>query len=278
MADAVQDGMDFAALEKSGWSEPDTAADYARVFAKATDMAVPVLVGAVAAGPGMRVLDLCCGQGNVTEGVLRTGAEATGLDFSPAMLEMARQRCPAARLVEGDAGDLPFEDGAFDAITWGFGLLHVPDPPRALSEARRVLKTGGPLAYSIWLGDGSPSALSYLFEAIGAAGDPDVTLPPGPGLHDYAMPEIAEPALARAGFSKPSYTRVDSYWDVDRADAVFDMFRDGTVRGAAMLRAQGPDHARAIRETLTATVLERHGAEGPWRLPIPAVVVRSKAI
>ena len=269
--------LDFATLEKTGWSDRNTAEQYADNFAEASDYAVPVLVEAVGAKPGLRVLDLCSGQGNVTEGLLQTGATATGLDFSPAMLGLARQRCPGATFIEGDAGDLPFGDDTFDAITCGFGLLHVPDPDSALAEARRVLKTGGVLAYSIWLGDGAPSALRYLFEAVAEAGDPSITLPPGPGLHDYATPQIAEPALQKAGFSAPTYTRVESVWNVDKADAAFDKFKAGTVRGAAMLRPQSPEHSKAIREALVRKVHANHGPTGPWTLPIPAVVLRAEA-
>jgi SAM-dependent methyltransferase len=50
----------------------------------------------------------------------------------------------------GDAHALPFDDGSFDAVTFGFCLHHIPDPERALAEARRVLRRGGRLAFSVW--------------------------------------------------------------------------------------------------------------------------------
>lgn len=278
MAGKSEKHQEFAALERSGWAEPDTAAVYATVFAKASDYAVPVLADAARAGPGRRVLDICCGQGNVLEGLAIRGTDATGLDFSPVMLAMAQKRCPGVPLIEGDAGNLPFEAGAFDAVTCGFGMPHVPDPPRVLAEARRVLRQGGVLAYSVWLGDGSASALSYVFDAIAAHGDPEISLPTGPGAHDYAIPEIAEPALAAAGFSGPSYHRVDSVWQVERADMPYDIFEQGTVRGAAMLRPQGPEYAGAIRDAITRAVHTNHGSTGPWTLPIPSVVVRVEAV
>ncbi len=94
MTSNVHAGPDFAALEKSGWAEVDTASEYAQVFARASDFAVPILVAACGAAAGVRALDICCGQGNVTQGLARAGAAVTGLDFSPAMLAMATQRCP----------------------------------------------------------------------------------------------------------------------------------------------------------------------------------------
>jgi ubiquinone/menaquinone biosynthesis C-methylase UbiE len=133
----------FAALEKREWAKTDVAQSYAKVFARAADMVVPSMVEAVGAGPDVIALDLCCGQGNVAAGLIKAGAKVTGLDFSPAMLEMARVAVPEALFVEGDAMALSFEDQSFDAVTIGFGMPHVPDPPKVVAEARRVLRPGG---------------------------------------------------------------------------------------------------------------------------------------
>lgn len=65
---------------------------------------------------GAQVLDSCCGHGIVTGGLLAAGAQVTALDFSPAMLEMARKRAPGAVFVQGDAMALPFADAAFETI------------------------------------------------------------------------------------------------------------------------------------------------------------------
>src|SRR5207302_2811788 len=66
-----------------------------------------------------------------------------GLDFSPEMLAIARQHHPALDFVEGDAQNLPFEDGSFDAVTIAFGLRNLADPLRGLREMLRILKPGG---------------------------------------------------------------------------------------------------------------------------------------
>jgi ubiquinone/menaquinone biosynthesis C-methylase UbiE len=120
----------LAALEKREWADAGVAQSYARVFAKAADMVVPHLVHAVQARPGIEALDLCCGHGNVTSGLVLAGAQTTGLDFSLAMLGMARAAAPEAQFVEGDAMALVFDDASFDAVTIGFGMPHVPDPPK----------------------------------------------------------------------------------------------------------------------------------------------------
>ena len=121
----MTDTTGFAALERREWSDPNVARAYAQAFAKASDMVVPALVAAVRAGSGTRALDLCCGHGNVSAGLVGAGAEVTGVDFSPAMLEMARIAVPGARFVEGDAMALEFEDGTFDAVLSNGVLLHL---------------------------------------------------------------------------------------------------------------------------------------------------------
>jgi demethylmenaquinone methyltransferase / 2-methoxy-6-polyprenyl-1,4-benzoquinol methylase len=93
--------------------------------------------------PGDRVLDACCGTGDLALAAQKAGGTVTGLDFSPRMLERARRKGPSVTWVEGDLLALPFEDGSFEAATVGFGVRNVVDLPRALAELRRVLVAGG---------------------------------------------------------------------------------------------------------------------------------------
>ncbi|KKL63415.1 hypothetical protein LCGC14_2175340 [marine sediment metagenome] len=267
----------FAALEKREWAKAGLAQSYARVFAKAADMVAPYLAGAVKAGADTDALDLCCGHGNVAAALVGAGARVTGLDFSPAMLDMARAAAPTARFIEGDAMDLPFADASFDAVTIGFGMPHVPEPPRVLAQARRVLRSGGRLAYSVWCGPGVDSALGYVFDAIACHGAADIALPPGPGAHDYADPAIAFPALKAVGFSRCRQSVVASEWQVDDPGAPYDFFRDGTARGGALLRPQPAEHAAAIRSAVVEKVLANHGPGPGWRVPIPAVITTAIA-
>ncbi|HET8527674.1 MAG TPA: class I SAM-dependent methyltransferase [Gaiellaceae bacterium] len=95
--------------------------------------------------PGDRVLDACCGTGDLAAGARLRGAHATGLDFSGPMLERARRKDAQVEWVQGDALALPFEDGSFDAATVGFGIRNVADLERGLHELRRVLRPGGRL-------------------------------------------------------------------------------------------------------------------------------------
>jgi demethylmenaquinone methyltransferase/2-methoxy-6-polyprenyl-1,4-benzoquinol methylase len=96
--------------------------------------------------PGDRVLDACCGTGDLAVACAKRGAVVTGLDFSPAMLERARRKLHSATWVEGDLLALPFEAGSFDAATVGFGVRNVADLRLGLVELRRVLVPDGRVA------------------------------------------------------------------------------------------------------------------------------------
>ena len=96
--------------------------------------------------PGDRVLDACCGTGDLAVAAEREGGVVTGLDFSPGMLERARRKSDTVTWVEGDLLALPFDDDSFDSATVGFGVRNVADLEAALAELRRVLRPGGRLA------------------------------------------------------------------------------------------------------------------------------------
>jgi SAM-dependent methyltransferase len=109
--------------------------------------------------PGMDVLDVACGTGNATIPAAQTGARVTGLDFAPALLEIARERAADQMVeidfVEGDAQELPFEDASFDRVLSTFGHMFAPDHARAAAEMRRVLRPEGAIAIATWVPDGS---------------------------------------------------------------------------------------------------------------------------
>jgi len=93
--------------------------------------------------PGDRVLDSCCGTGDLALASLQAGGRVTGLDFSERMLERARRKSGEIEWVQGDALALPFENDSFDAATVGFGVRNLEDLDRGLAELARVLRPGG---------------------------------------------------------------------------------------------------------------------------------------
>jgi demethylmenaquinone methyltransferase / 2-methoxy-6-polyprenyl-1,4-benzoquinol methylase len=116
-----------------------------RVMTAGLDQRWRRLTAEAAVRPGDRVLDACCGTGDLALADLRAGGRVVGLDFSERMLERARRKSTEVEWVRGDLLELPLEDSSFDAATVGFGVRNVADLERALAELRRVLRPGGRL-------------------------------------------------------------------------------------------------------------------------------------
>ena len=105
------------------------------------------LVSRVEAGAGDRVLDVATGTGAVAAELLcQKGCSVVGLDQSPEMIAVARERLPQVELVEASAENLPFEDASFDALTFTYLLRYVDDPGATLAELARVVRPGGTIA------------------------------------------------------------------------------------------------------------------------------------
>lgn len=140
---------------QESWQLSDNAAEnYEQHFVPAIfqDWA-PRTAGAAEISGGDRVLDVACGTGVVTRQCADlAGAEGsvTGLDLNDAMLVVARRVRPEIDWRQGDAAALPFDEAAFDAVTCQFGLMFMPDRPKALSEMWRVLAPGGRLAVAVF--------------------------------------------------------------------------------------------------------------------------------
>ncbi|MBG85432.1 MAG: bifunctional demethylmenaquinone methyltransferase/2-methoxy-6-polyprenyl-1,4-benzoquinol methylase UbiE [Verrucomicrobiales bacterium] len=102
--------------------------------------------------PGAKVLDLCCGTGDIAFFFAHQGCVVTGADFSTEMLKVARERSAsdcrgkiAPEFLQADVLQLPFEDESFEIITIGYGLRNLADFDAGLKEMTRVLKPGGQL-------------------------------------------------------------------------------------------------------------------------------------
>jgi ubiquinone/menaquinone biosynthesis C-methylase UbiE len=274
---AVTDFTAFGSMERSGWGDAARATGYVELFSSASDQAIDSLLDAVGAKPDIKALDLCCGQGNVAETLLRRGCEVVGVDFSPAMLAFARGRAPNAAFIEADAQDLPFDDAEFDVVVSNLGVCHVPDQPRALAQARRVLRPAGKFAMTVWCGPDASPCFAAVYRTIKAHGHPDVSIPAGPDFHQFATRDQAVKLLSDVGFSNVDVSIVDCAWDLDAPEDLFEIYAKGTVRVATMLAQQPAQNFAAIRSALASAVRQQFANGNRWRVPVPAALVSATA-
>ncbi len=130
----------FRAFEHAGWQ--GAALRYDDAFGSLTRQAIDPLLDAAQVRSGARVLDVASGPGYVAAAAAARGARVTGVDFSLAMVRLARAQNPAVKFRTGNAEALPFRDGSFDAVVMNFGMLHLARPEHAVGEALRVCRRG----------------------------------------------------------------------------------------------------------------------------------------
>ena len=110
------------------------------------------------AAPGIELLDVATGSGNVSIPAARAGAKVTGLDLTPKLLEAQRARAATEgveiELIEGDAEELPFDADSFDRVTSCFGVMFAPRQKLAADELVRVARPGGSIVVAAWTPDG----------------------------------------------------------------------------------------------------------------------------
>lgn len=167
--------IDVSAI-KDGQRKMWTAGDYPEIARMLTSAAEAILERAEA-GPGMSLLDVATGAGNVAIPAALGGASVTGLDLTPKLLGVARERAAEAGVevsfVEGDAEELPFESDSFDRVTSCFGVMFAPRQELAAAELARVARPGGAIVLAAW----TPEGLNgQMFKTVGSYMPP---LPPG---------------------------------------------------------------------------------------------------
>jgi demethylmenaquinone methyltransferase / 2-methoxy-6-polyprenyl-1,4-benzoquinol methylase len=160
-------------------------------------------------GPGSRALDVATGTGDLAIELARRGAEVTGSDFAPAMLEIARRKAPGLRFEEGDALELAYPDASFDAVTVGFGARNFGDLDRGLAEMARVTRPGGRVVV-LEITTPTKPPLSWFFRAwfdrivplLGrVAGDPDAYTYLPSSVRRFPEPRELGSRMAAAGLA-----------------------------------------------------------------------------
>ncbi len=181
----------------------DVAETYERIHAPRLAEPARDLVELAGISAGVDVLDVGSGTGVATAAALDTGARAVGVDESMGMLQVGRGARPAVRAAAAEVIDLPFRDGAFDAVIANFVLAHFTKYQTALFEMRRVLRPGGRLALTAWA-DGQDD-LSRTWRELVESVVPREILDPAmderlPWRDRFRDREALEVALIDAGF------------------------------------------------------------------------------
>jgi SAM-dependent methyltransferase len=173
-------------IDVSGFKEGQrrmwTIGDYPEIARMLEGVAETILAHAEA-GPGTSLLDVATGAGNVAIPAALAGASVTGLDLTPRLLEVARERAREAgaevSFIEGDAEELPFESDSFDRVTSCFGVIFAPRHEIAAGELARVARPGAKIVLTAW----TPEGLNgQMFKTVGS-----YMPPPPPGLKPPMM-------------------------------------------------------------------------------------------
>ena len=239
-----------AQVQRRLWgTDPQAWADLAEAHNQPLFEAV---LDAARVGPGARLLDVGCGSGLTLVLAGARGARPSGLDISPGLLRIARERLPEADLREGDMASLPFGDAAFDAVTGINAFQFAGDPRRALSEAARVTRPGGHVVASLFAAP-ERSQGTVAHEAMSALIPPEQAADHAP--YALSAPGNLEAALAGAGLQIADSGEVVCAWRYKTmADAVTALLC--SAGGARAVEAAGEKKVRDVLERALAQFTE----------------------
>jgi ubiquinone/menaquinone biosynthesis C-methylase UbiE len=268
-------GLDLSAVksrQQQTWASGDFSVVASRIVFQAEHLCETADLQA-----GWRVLDVACGSGNAALAAARRGCEAVGVDYVPGLLERGRLRAEAEHLdVEfrhGDAEDLPFSGGSFDAVISIYGVMFAPDHQRAAAELARVCRPGGRIALASWTPDGFIGDTFRVFSRY---------LPPAPGLQPpmrWGDEVYLESLFGDVAASLTSYRRTAVFRNRSAEENV-DFFRTyygPTLRAFASLE---PPARESLRSELIALArrYDRNGGDGPIAITadyLETVIVRA---
>jgi len=207
------------------------------------------LVESLAPRAGEHWLDVATGTGEVALRAAHAGAEVTGLDIAPRLLEQARSQSSDVQWVEGDAQSLPFADGAFDVVSSSFGLIFAPDQEVVAEQVARVCR--GRLGLTVWRPNEGPHAIYTAFSG---------EQPAWPSPDDWGREERLRELLGDA-FELELQERV--WWlEGDSPEDVWELMSNGAPPVRALLDSLEPDRGAQFRAAMLEYWSQFETAEG----------------
>jgi SAM-dependent methyltransferase len=226
--------------------------------------------------PGQTFLDLAAGTGDlglaVAERVGDSGHVISG-DFSPEMVDAARRTGEARGLTNVeyrvlDAERLALDDESVDGVVCRFGYMLMADPTAALAETRRVLRAGGPLAFSVWAApDRNPWATLPALTLVQRGHIPPPE-PGAPGIFALADPDRIRELVTRAGFGAPEeLEEIAVEFRYADADDLWDTLVRFSGPLAHAIAALPDDERRATRTAIEKSLEPYRQHDGSYRAP-----------
>jgi SAM-dependent methyltransferase len=237
------------------------------------------LVNDVDPRPGDTILELTAGPGEtgfLAAARVGSNGRLISSDLSPGMVAAARRGADArgldnveCRVIDAQSIDLP--DSSVDAVVSRFGVMLVPEPPRVLAEARRVLRAGRRFAYAVW---GPPASNPWLTSLVGALFETGLLPPVVPGADagpfSLADPEANGALLANAGYTNVRVDDITGVMDFADVDDYFSL--QSSIGGpiASFVASLTNEQQEAI-VTALGPILEPFRRDAIYQIPYHAV-------
>ena len=267
---AAGDSRDHWSSVAGAWAK-----DRPRAGAAGGDRAQAWLLERAGLEPGQSVLEVACGTGATgVAAAARVAPEGRVLlsDFADAMVDAARGRARDAGVENVDfavldAQDLGLADASADVVIFGFGLMLVPDPGRAASEARRVLRTGGRLVATVWGEEEANPWLGRAFRALMEELGAPEPKEGDPGPFALGSPDRFRGVLQDAGFQSVEVERVELIERHDSPESWWSAVATSAGPVVAILEAL-PENTRAkVRARAIERALEFQAPTGELDFP-----------
>jgi SAM-dependent methyltransferase len=212
-----------------------------------------------AIGKGTRLLDVGCGSGRFCQMASQRGAEVSGLDATPALIEIAKSRVPKGSFQAGEMETLPYDRGHFQVVTGMNSFQYAARPVNALREACRVAREDSAVVVAVWGKAAECQAASYL-AAVGKFLPPPPPDAPGP----FALSEkgALEELAREAGLMPVEVNAVDCPWIYpDLETALRGLLSAGPAYLAMKVSGEKP-----VREAVVKSLEPFRTAAGGYRM------------